>query len=380
MSLKDLTEENNGKLADEQSTLLENEASSVTGGAVCACSDSTGETGREAVLEAVAEKTVETEAEEDVGAAVEEAVGAALETVDKEADEAAGICLPNGNAANGLDDSEQNGALNATMGEAVGEEMSATEEEIAVGDAAMAVIGGVNADMVGAMNVGTAGVGAAGAASAGKEKKRGGVRLGLYLFFKRTFDLLSAGLLFVVLSPVILLCLLIKFLEDFHNPVYVSKRVGKNGKEFRFFKIRTMCVGADKMKQELIDKGLNEADGPAFKMANDPRITKFGRFLRKSSLDETLQLFNIINGTMSVVGPRPPLPREVEEYTEAQMRRLDVKGGLLCLWQIQKNRNRLTFDEWVKLDLEYIEKRSFALDMKIIFKGAYMVVFDHSGE
>lgn len=343
MSLKDLTEENNGKSADEQITLSDNEASSVAGEAVCACSDS-------------------------------------AEKITNEAIEAPRICSPNGDGANGSDGLERNGALNATMGEGIGLKMSATEEEIAVGDASMAVIDGVNADTgigVGAMNVGAVNVGAA---SAGKAKKRGGARLGLYLFFKRTFDLLSAGLLFIVLSPVILLCLLIKFLEDFHNPVYVSKRVGKNGKEFRFFKIRTMCAGADKMKQELIDKGLNEADGPAFKMANDPRITKFGRFLRKSSLDETLQLLNIINGTMSVVGPRPPLPREVEEYTAEQMRRLDVKGGLLCLWQIQKNRNKLTFEEWVKLDLEYIEKRSVALDMKIIFKGAYMVVFDHSGE
>ena len=211
-------------------------------------------------------------------------------------------------------------------------------------------------------------------------RRRKGFRYGCYLFVKRLFDFLSSGIVLVILSPVILLCLLVKFLEDFHNPVYVSKRVGKDGKIFRFFKIRTMCVGADKMKDDLIEKGLNEVDGPVFKMKNDPRITKFGKFLRKTSLDELLQLINILNGTMSVVGPRPPIPCEVEEYTAQQRQRLTVKGGLLCLWQIQPNRNSLSFEEWVKLDLEYIKKQNLWLDIKIIFKGAWMVVFDHSGE
>ena len=210
--------------------------------------------------------------------------------------------------------------------------------------------------------------------------KKGKARYKGYLFVKRCFDVVSSGFMLLVLSPVILICLLIKWLEDFHNPIYVSNRVGKNGKIFKFYKIRTMCVGAENMKQDLIDKGMNEADGPVFKIKNDPRITKFGRFLRVSSLDEILQLINIFNGSMSVVGPRPPILEEVENYTEEQKRRLDVKGGLLCLWQIQKKRNSLTFDEWVRLDLEYIEKQNFWFDLKIIFKGAWMVLFDHSGE
>ena len=141
-----------------------------------------------------------------------------------------------------------------------------------------------------------------------------------------------------------------------------------------------MCPNAEEMKQKLIEAGLNEADPPAFKMKNDPRITKIGKVFRKLSLDELPQLFNIFNGTMSVVGPRPPIPSEVAQYTPYQRHRLDVKGGLLCLWQIQKNRNALSFDEWVRLDLEYIERQSFWLDLKIIFKGAYMVIFDRSGE
>ena len=218
------------------------------------------------------------------------------------------------------------------------------------------------------------------AASDAEFKPRSGFRYGCYLFVKRCFDIVSSFLVIVLLSWLILLCILIKWLEDFHNPIYVSKRVGKNGKIFNFYKIRTMCPNAETMKQKLIDEGLNEADGPAFKMKNDPRITKVGKIYRKLSLDELPQLFNILNGTMSVVGPRPPIPSEVEQYTEYQKHRLDVKGGLLCLWQIQKNRNALDFDEWVRLDLEYIQKQSVWLDLKIIFKGAYMVVFDRTGE
>lgn len=202
----------------------------------------------------------------------------------------------------------------------------------------------------------------------------------VYRFFKRSFDIISATLLLLLLSWFILLCLLVKWLEDFHSPVYVSKRVGKGGKEFKIFKIRTMVPNAEEMKERLIAEGKNEADPPAFKMKNDPRVTRVGRFFRKFSIDELLQLLNIINGTMSVVGPRPPLKEEVEQYTPYQMHRLDVRVGLLCLWQIKKNRNSLSFDEWVELDLEYIKKQSVLLDLKIIFKGFYMVLFDHSGE
>ncbi len=210
-------------------------------------------------------------------------------------------------------------------------------------------------------------------------QRKHGFRYFCYCFVKRTFDILSAGTLFLILLPVILLLLLIKFFEDFHNPIYVSKRVGKNGKVFRFLKIRTMRVGADKEKAQLEADGKNEMDGPVFKIKDDPRITPVGRFYRRFSLDELLQLLNIVFGSMSVVGPRPPIPKEVEQYEDWHRHRLDVKGGLLCLWQIQHNRNSLKFDDWVKLDLAYIEKQSLWLDLKIIFKGAWMVFFDHSG-
>ncbi len=211
-------------------------------------------------------------------------------------------------------------------------------------------------------------------------RKKSGFRWFCYRFTKRTFDIVSSGLALILFSWLILLILLIKWLEDRHSPVYVSDRVGKDGKIFKFHKIRTMCPNAEEMKQKLIEMGLNEADPPAFKMKNDPRITKVGKFLRKTSLDELPQLWDIFRGKMSVVGPRPPIPSEVAQYTEEQLRRLDVKGGLLCLWQIQKNRNSLSFNEWVRLDLEYIERQSVWLDLKIIFKGFFMVVFDRSGE
>lgn len=249
-----------------------------------------------------------------------------------------------------------------------------------------------------------------------------------YRFIKRAFDIASSGLMILVLSPFMALALIIKFVEDFNKkyckleitetdvpdgakakkrvfrgkdgkyyecrvvkdpekknkgkraPVYSSIRVGNGGKKFKFYKIRSMYPGAENMKQQLVDAGLNEADGPVFKIKYDPRITTFGRFLRKTGFDELMQLFNIFKGDMSVVGPRPPLPDEVERYTPYQRRRLDIRGGLLCLWQIQKNRNSLSFDDWVRLDIEYIEKRSVGLDIKIIFKGAYGVFFDRSGE
>lgn len=261
--------------------------------------------------------------------------------------------------------------------EPVCEKEQATEEEIAPAEAAIPSENDVSSAIEDGVQLQAA---EQEAPEQAEFKRKSGFRYGCYLFVKRSFDIFASFLAIVLLSWLILICILIKWLEDFHNPIYVSKRVGKNGKIFKFYKIRTMCPNAEAMKQKLIDEGLNEADGPAFKMKNDPRITKVGKVFRKLSLDELPQLLNILNGSMSVVGPRPPIPSEVEQYTEYQKHRLDVKGGLLCLWQIQKNRNSLDFDEWVRLDLEYIQKQSIWLDLKIIFKGAYMVIFDRSGE
>ena len=212
------------------------------------------------------------------------------------------------------------------------------------------------------------------------KQKNTDVALGCYLFFKRVFDVLSSLLAIILLSPVLILCLLVKWLEDFHNPLYISERVGKDGKTFKFFKIRTMRPDAQEITKQLVQDNLIEMNGPICRIKNDPRITKFGKFLRRTSLDELPQLFNVLNGTMSVVGPRPPLPSEVEKYTQREWGRLQVKGGLLCFWQIEKNRNDLPFEKWLELDMEYIRKRSFWLDMKIILKGAWAVLFFSSGE
>lgn len=168
--------------------------------------------------------------------------------------------------------------------------------------------------------------------------------------------------------------------KTMYGAFYSSRRVGKNGKIFRFHKIRSMCPGAEKMKAQLIEMGFNEADEPAFKMENDPRITRIGRFLRRTSLDELPQIWDIFLGRFSIVGPRPPLVNEVEQYSEYQKHRLDVRGGLLCYWQITKNRHKLSFDEWVELDLKYIKERSVWTDLKIIFKAFWFVLFDRTGE
>ena len=202
----------------------------------------------------------------------------------------------------------------------------------------------------------------------------------IYRFIKRCFDITASLLFLILFGWFILLLMFIKFCEDGHNPIYTSIRVGKNGKLIKFHKIRTMKPNADKLKQELIDKGLNEADGPVFKMKNDPRITKVGKIYRKLSLDELPQIWDIFVGRISCVGPRSPLKFEVDQYDDFQRHRLDVKGGLLCLWQIQKNRHQLSFDEWVELDIKYVETRSVWLDIKIIVIGFFSVIFDHSGE
>lgn len=202
----------------------------------------------------------------------------------------------------------------------------------------------------------------------------------VYQFFKRLIDLILSGLALILFGWFILLMMFIKFCEDGHNPIYTSIRVGKDGKLIKFHKIRSMIPNAEELKDKLIAEGKNEADGPAFKMKNDPRITRFGKFLRKTSIDELPQIWDIFLGRMSIVGIRNPLPSEVEKYNDYQKQRLLVKGGLLCLWQIKHNRHDLSFDEWVELDLKYIEKRSLLMDLSIFLKGMWMVLFDHTGE
>ena len=188
-----------------------------------------------------------------------------------------------------------------------------------------------------------------------------------YDFFKRLFDIVCsvAGIVLLML-PILIVALIIVIDSPGASPIYIQERVGKNGRKFKFYKFRSMVPDADKMLDSLLEK--NEMEGPAFKMKDDPRITRFGRFIRKTSIDELPQLLNVLKGDMSLVGPRPPLPREVEMYTENQFRRLDITPGITCFWQIQPQRNSLSFDEWLALDLKYISERSFKTDLVILFK------------
>ena len=199
-----------------------------------------------------------------------------------------------------------------------------------------------------------------------------------YWAIRRTQDVLLSAAALLVLWPVMLIVALVVWIDSpGASPIFAQDRVGRDGKVFRFYKFRSMVPNAEAKLGDLL--GQNEMEGPAFKIKDDPRITRVGKFIRKTSLDELPQLWNILKGDMSVVGPRPPLPREVAEYGEYEMQRLLVTPGLTCYWQVQPHRNDLSFDEWVELDVKYIQESSFLTDWKIIFMtvGA---VFGMNGE
>ena len=198
---------------------------------------------------------------------------------------------------------------------------------------------------------------------------------GADLLLKRSFDIAASGLALILLSPVMLGIWLAIRIDSPGPIIYTSKRNGKKGKLFNFYKFRTMHENADKMLDEL--RHLDETDGPIFKIRNDPRVTRVGRFLRRYSLDELPQFWNVLRGDMSLVGPRPPTPNEVMEYADWQLKRLEIRPGLTCLWQV-KGRSNLSFREWMKLDLFYIENWSFWLDIKIILR-TIVVVFKGEG-
>ena len=200
----------------------------------------------------------------------------------------------------------------------------------------------------------------------------------LYWFGRRTQDIVFSLLALVVLSPLMLIIMAAIYIDDPHaSPVFSQPRVGRGGRVFKFYKFRSMRPNAEDMLKDLLKD--NEMDGPVFKMANDPRITRVGSFIRKTSLDELAQLVNVLKGDMSIVGPRPPLPREVEQYDAYTFQRLYVMPGLSCYWQIQPHRNELSFEEWVDLDIKYIRERSFITDWKIIFRTV-AVMLTRQGE
>ena len=192
---------------------------------------------------------------------------------------------------------------------------------------------------------------------------------------KRVMDIILSFIGLVLLSPILLLVsLFIKI--DSKGPIFFKqKRIGINGTEFEMFKFRSMVVNAEELKAKLEEK--NEMSGPMFKIADDPRITKVGRFIRKTSIDELPQLWNVIKGDMSLVGPRPSLPKEVAQFEPWMRKRFEVKPGLTCFWQVG-GRNNIDFEEWMKLDIKSVKERSFLLDSKLIFKTFFVLFGDEN--
>lgn len=192
-----------------------------------------------------------------------------------------------------------------------------------------------------------------------------------YRVTKRAFDLIvGSGILLLLLPVIPLVALMIRF--DSEGPVfYRQQRIGMGGRPFRFYKFRSMRADSDRLRADL--EARNELTGPVFKIKNDPRVTAVGQFLRRSSLDEIPQIFNVLKGDMSIVGPRPALPGEVARYEAWHRRRLDVKPGITCLWQVA-GRSHVDFDEWMRLDIEYMSRRSLRTDVAIFVKTIPAVI------
>lgn len=199
-----------------------------------------------------------------------------------------------------------------------------------------------------------------------------------YWFVRRTQDILISSLMLLLLWPLMVVIALIIVIDSpGASPIFSQIRVGRDGRTFKFYKFRSMCPNAEEKLSDLLQH--NEMEGPVFKIKDDPRITRVGKFIRKTSIDELPQLFNVLRGEMSIVGPRPALTREVEQYDEYARQRLLVTPGLTCIWQVQPQRNRLSFEEWLELDIQYIRQRSFLTDWKIIFQ-TFGAVLGMNGE
>ena len=197
-----------------------------------------------------------------------------------------------------------------------------------------------------------------------------------YWVLRRTQDIVFSLLALILLAPLALVISLAIVLDSpGDGAIFQQRRVGRDGKLFWLYKFRTMCPDAEQKLKDLMDH--NEKDGPVFKMKNDPRITRVGKVLRKTSIDELPQLFNVLKGEMSIVGPRPALPREVAQYTAYEWQRLYVAPGLSCYWQIAPHRDQLSFEEWMDLDIKYVHERSFPVDWKIIFRTFRSMLFGH---
>ncbi|MDY4721994.1 MAG: exopolysaccharide biosynthesis polyprenyl glycosylphosphotransferase [Clostridium paraputrificum] len=196
-----------------------------------------------------------------------------------------------------------------------------------------------------------------------------------YKFFKRVIDIVCSLSGLLLLSPVLIIVSILIKLESDGPIIFSQDRIGYKGQKFKMYKFRSMVVNAEELKKKLAER--NEMSGPMFKMKNDPRVTKVGKFIRKTSIDELPQLINILKGEMSLVGPRPSLPKEVKEFEPWMMERLDVKPGLTCYWQVS-GRNSIDFKEWMNLDIKYVRERSFWLDIKLIIKTIFVLFGDEN--
>ena len=198
----------------------------------------------------------------------------------------------------------------------------------------------------------------------------------VYMFCKRAMDIIGSLAGLILLSPLLLIIAIAIKIEDPKGSIFFAQqRCGKDNKLFPMYKFRSMVSNAEELLEELMEH--NEMDGPVFKIKDDPRITKVGKFIRKTSVDELPQLFNILMGDMSIVGPRPAIPHEVAEYDDYHKQRLLVKPGLTCIWQVS-GRNSIGFDEWMEMDLEYITTRNLWIDIKLIFKTVGVLFGDEN--
>lgn len=195
----------------------------------------------------------------------------------------------------------------------------------------------------------------------------------VYNASKRLIDILLSLLGLIIVSPIMLIVAILIKLESTGPIIFSQKRVGLNGKEFNMLKFRSMVQNAEELKEKLQKQ--NEMSGPMFKMKEDPRVTKVGRLIRKTSIDELPQLINVLKGEMSLVGPRPSLPKEVAKFEPWMLERLNVKPGLTCYWQVS-GRNNIDFEDWMKLDIKYVKERNLVLDIKLIFKTFFVLFGD----
>ncbi|MCT6850821.1 MAG: sugar transferase [Staphylococcus epidermidis] len=202
-------------------------------------------------------------------------------------------------------------------------------------------------------------------------KKQSDAYNDFYIVFKRLFDIIASLFAILITMPITLIVVLCIYIDDKGPIFYTQERIGKNGKPFKIYKFRSMYKDADDRKKQL--KSQNEVNGAMFKMSNDPRVTRVGGFIRRHSIDELPQFINVLMGDMTIVGPRPPLREEVEQYSEYDKKRLEVKPGCTGLWQVS-GRNSLDFDKMVELDIYYIQRASLSLDMKICFKTVWIMI------